>query len=233
MKLIVGLGNPGPEYATTRHNIGFRVLDLLAGRLGLEFGPVRRGCSVAGDPAGAGPVLVKPLTYMNRSGEALAGWAKAAGLPLDAAPAEPPQPDEPDGSGPPAEPPSAPAGESAGLLVICDDINLPLGSLRLRARGGDGGHRGLESIVRALGGEEFPRLRLGVAGADWRPQDDWADYVLGDFTEPESGPTDELVAVAADAAECWLAEGSEAAAGRFNRRAARGAADTPRSDPRQ
>ena len=198
MRILVGLGNPGPEYARTRHNLGFRVLDLLAARHGLAFGVVRYACAAAeGEIGGVPVVMVKPLSYMNRSGEALAGWLRGRGLRPDDAAEDPPEPP----------------------LVICDDIALPLGATRLRARGGAGGHNGLVSLIGALGGEEFPRLRLGVAPHEGSPApEDWADFVLGEFPDEDWDESEDLVARGADALECVLADGLEIAAGRFNRR---------------
>jgi peptidyl-tRNA hydrolase, PTH1 family len=200
--VVVGLGNPGERYARTRHNLGFRVVEALADRVGLRFGPVRGGCAAAAGAFGeVGIVLVKPLTYMNRSGEALADWARAEGRELRA-----------DGV-PAADPPP---------LAVCDDIALPLGSLRLRAGGSDGGHRGLGSLARALGGTDFPRLRLGVDGSeDGIPPPDWADYVLADFPAAEQAAAEELVADACEALLTWFALGTAAAAGRHNRRGRR------------
>lgn len=198
MRILVGLGNPGPDYARTRHNLGFRVLDVLAARHGLVFGPVRDACAAAeGRIAGVAVALVKPLFYMNRSGEVLVRWLRGRGLAFAEA--------EGDGLATP--------------LVICDDIALPLGALRLRMRGGAGGHNGLVSLIAALGGEDFPRLRLGVAPPDGSvlPQD-WADYVLGEFPAGDWDTSEELAAHAADAVEGVLAEGIELAASRFNRK---------------
>ncbi len=199
--VIVGLGNPGAEYARTPHNIGFRVVEALAAAAGLAFGPVRRGCrEAAGELEGRPVRLVEPLLYMNRSGPALRRWAAGEGLPLRTD-------GDPDGIAP---------------LVVCDDISLPLGSLRLRRRGSAGGHRGLESIIRTLGGEEFPRCRLGVGplAGELDPAD-WSDYVLAPWDDADYRTSEELVATAADAVRTWLREGHEAAAGRFNRRVPR------------
>lgn len=227
MQLVVGLGNPGERYAWTRHNLGFRVLDALAARARLRFGPVREGCATAAGRLGAGEVvLVKPLLYMNRSGEALAARARAEGWPLPAC------------APPPAESGLPPAGETAPTpapaafppppsailapLAICDDIALPWGSLRLRAGGSDGGHRGLESLGRALGGTRFPRLRLGVDGSETGiPPPDWADYVLAELPTAERAAAEDLVQDACEVLLTWLEHGLETAAGRHNRRGGR------------
>jgi PTH1 family peptidyl-tRNA hydrolase len=183
--LIVGLGNPGVKYAANRHNVGFQCVDRLAAAHGFTFDRLLHRARVAnGLIAGHRVVLARPLTYMNRSGQAvgpLVHWYK---LPLDR------------------------------LLVIHDDLDLPLGTIRLRPSGSAGGHNGLDSIIQALGSQEFPRLRVGIG----RPPSGWdpADYVLSDFTRDEvpviASVYDRVVA----ASECWLSEGLTAAMNRFN-----------------
>jgi len=210
-RLVVGLGNPGPRYARNRHNIGWRVLDELARRRRLAFagGP---GPWEAAGPDADGLVLLKPLTWMNLSGEALTAWSARTGTVLTGAPPAPPA--DPDAAGTPAPPP-------AGLrpLVVCDDLALPLGAVRVRARGGSGGQNGLASVIDHLGGEEFPRLRLGIAPAgEPVPSEAWPDFVLADFTPEEEDLVADAVAHAADAVACWLAAGAEEAGSRFNRR---------------
>jgi peptidyl-tRNA hydrolase, PTH1 family len=199
VRILVGLGNPGPDYARTRHNIGFRTLDAFAARHELVFDPVTDTCAVAeGRIAALDVALVKPLFFMNRSGDSLLRWIHRRGWSFD--------------------------GEAvdglAAPLIVCDDIALPLGAARLRARGGTGGHNGLASLVSALASEDFPRLRLGVAaGEDPVPTEDWADYVLGEFGADEWAQTEDLIGHACDTLDCVLAEGIEAAASRFNRKA--------------
>jgi PTH1 family peptidyl-tRNA hydrolase len=181
VKLVVGLGNPGRRYQATRHNIGFAVADDLARRSGVVFEHSRAR-------VGTGPssvLLVKPLTMMNLSGEAVAGLAHFFKI------------DAPD------------------ILVVADDVNLPLGRLRLRARGSAGGHNGFKSIIGMLGTEEFPRLRIGVGRGD--PRRELADHVLATFDKDEAPDVEESVARAADAVECFIAEGIEAAMNRYNR----------------
>lgn len=213
MQLIVGLGNPGPEYARTRHNIGFLCVDELARRHGLAFGRLRHGCqAAAGEVGGREVVLVRPLAYMNRSGEALAAWARAAELPLTGAPPAV----EPDDGLDPFPPP--PGTAALRPLAVVDDIALPLGALRLRSRGSDGGHNGLASLDRCLGGEHYPRLRLGVGGVEPVPPERWADYVLEEFPAAAAAAVAELVAYGADALEAVLVHGVEGAGSRFNRR---------------
>ena len=184
----MGLGNPGPEYADTRHNAGFRLADRLAERWGL--GPFRRGerARVASGAAqGVAVKLLKPQTYMNRSGAALA--------PLRALPGFDP---------------------ARHLLVLVDDIALPPGRFRLRGAGSAGGHNGLKSVEGALQRQDYARLRIGV-GAKPAGSDDLADWVLSDFTREEREAIDALLDPMADAVECWLTEGIELAMTRFNR----------------
>ena len=208
IRLVVGLGNPGARYARNRHNIGWRVLDELARRRGLAFGAGGPAWSAADDPAGD-LVLLKPLTWMNRSGEALVAWSRHTGMVLTGAP-----PVDAAGAGQ-APPPAA----AVRPLVVCDDLALPLGAVRLRTRGSSGGQNGLASVIGLLGGEDFPRLRLGIAPADEPvPAHLWPDYVLADFGADEEEHVAGIVAHAADAVECCLELGAEAAGSRFNRR---------------
>ncbi|MFN2369771.1 MAG: aminoacyl-tRNA hydrolase [Candidatus Krumholzibacteriia bacterium] len=225
-QLVVGLGNPGARYARNRHNIGWRVLDEVARRHHLAFAPAHGPWAAAGTPEG-GLVLLRPLTYMNLSGEAVAAWSREAGVPVTGVPATD-APDAPDAPPPAAGQPGADApaadGPPAGPapvrpLVVCDDLALPLGAVRLRARGGSGGQNGLASVIAQLGGEEFPRLRLGIApGGEPVPAEHWPDYVLADFDPEEEDLVAETVAHAALAVACWLDLGAEAAGSRFNRR---------------
>lgn len=219
MQLIVGLGNPGERYAATRHNLGARVVDALARRHGLTLRDADPAYRLAEGDLPGGPVaLLVPLTWMNRSAEALVLWAGRHGVRLGLAD----QPDDAgrelvDGSLPPS-----PTARAMALpvvpLVVCDDLALPLGALRLRGRGGAGGHRGLESIAALLGGEAFPRLRLGVAGPAGPPEPaGWADYVLAPFAPEEDPVVEALVVDAAVALEGVVAGGLTAAAARFNR----------------
>ena len=186
MTVVVGLGNPGRRYHGTRHNIGFAVADEVARRRQAVFESGRGDALVARCGRGADAVLVvKPLTMMNLSGGAVA--AVAGFYKID---------------------PSA-------VLVAADDVNLPLGRLRLRARGTAGGHNGFKSIIACLGTEEFPRLRVGVGRGD--PRRDLADHVLARFDDDERGEVENAIARAADAVETFLAEGIEAAMNRYNR----------------
>ena len=186
MTIVVGLGNPGRRYHGTRHNIGFAVADEVARRGQAVFESGRGDTLTARIGRGPASVLVvKPLTMMNLSGDAVA--AVAGFYKVDA----------------------------AAILVAADDVNLPLGRLRLRARGTAGGHNGLKSIIGCLGTEQFPRVRVGVGRGD--PRRDLADHVLAMFDDDERDEVDRAIARAADAVETFLAEGIEAAMNRYNR----------------
>jgi len=178
VKLIVGLGNPGREYRDTRHNVGFMVVDEIAKRhdLTMAMAPSQVPDAFIAKKFGAEPLLVaKPLTFMNRSGDAVAVLARYYDIA---------------------------AGD---LLVVVDEVALPFGRLRARARGSAGGHNGLKSVVERLGTTEFPRLRLGVGRGDARR--DLADHVLSKFEADEQSALGEFIARAADAAEMFAAEG--------------------------
>jgi peptidyl-tRNA hydrolase, PTH1 family len=180
--IVCGLGNPGPRYRSNRHNLGFMALDILSGRHALSWRRAAGPSEVAlWRVAGRQVSLVKPLTWMNESGSAL---AKQRGAPAD------------------------------GLLVVCDDLNLPLGALRLRPRGGSGGHKGLDSVIEHLGTSDFPRLRLGVGSAP--PGVDWVEFVLSDFLPEEREAMKGLVEAAADAIETAVRQSLDAAMRRFN-----------------
>jgi PTH1 family peptidyl-tRNA hydrolase len=184
MKLVVGLGNPGSTYARTRHNVGFWVVDRLAERNRLRFGEREYKSQVARGPvAGARAVLLKPQTYMNLSGEAVGRARRALRI------------------------------EPAEILVVYDDLDLPLGRLRIRDGGGAGGHHGVESIIGSVGGKGFPRIRVGIG----RPTGDTVGYLTDDrITPDEEAVLGPAVERAAEAAEVWLSEGIAAAMNRFN-----------------
>lgn len=185
-RLIVGLGNPGPAYEGTRHNVGFAVVARLAADLGA---PRPRGAqrslvweAVDGDQT---LVLAQPLTYMNRSGEAVAALVDHYGLSPEA------------------------------LLVVYDDVHLPLGTMRIRAAGSAGGHNGMKSIIASLGTSAFARLRIGIG--PWTPEDgDLADFVLAPFRRDERPLVEAAIAAGADAARVWAREGVARAMERFN-----------------
>ena len=192
MLLLVGLGNPGPRYAETRHNVGFRIADRFAERHAIALdegfgGLYGRGPVRAPDGAEHDVAVLEPLTYMNLSGDSVAAALRK--LPVE--------------------------DLSRELLVVFDDVDLPFGRLRLRGRGGAGGHRGLTHIIERLGHGDFPRLRFGVG----RPPDgmETSDYVLEPFAPDEQAELDERVRAAAEAVEAALFEGVERAMNRVNR----------------
>jgi peptidyl-tRNA hydrolase, PTH1 family len=185
MKLVVGLGNPGPRYEGTRHNIGYAVVDYLAAAPGVGRWRNRFESQVAETVEGAEPVLLmKPETFMNLSGRAMRPALDFYKLSV------------------------------SDLLVVCDDIALPLGKLRVRTKGSDGGQKGLRSIQEALGTPEYVRLRIGVGspGEHW----DAADYVLSRFKPAERTAVEEAVAQAAQAVLVWVRQGAEVCMNRFN-----------------
>lgn len=184
LRVVVGLGNPGERYRRTRHNLGFRVVQLLANRRSAELS--RLECNALVAEAG-GILLALPQTYMNRSGHAVRCLAERHGF------------------GP------------ESVLVIYDEVALPLGRLRLRPGGSPGGHRGMESVVESLRSDAVPRLRLGCSGENGPPPgEELVDYVLSPFRPEEEEPAAEMVERAADACEAWLEEGIETAMSRFN-----------------
>lgn len=185
MKLIAGLGNPGEEYRRTRHNVGFEVLDELARRhrLVFETGPAEALQASWRRPDGRA-LLVKPLTFMNLSGEAVAGLIRFFKLPV------------------------------VDVLIVCDDVNLPLGRLRARATGTEGGHNGLRSIARHMGTIDYARLRIGVGRGAER---DLADHVLARFDRDEIPGVEDAVTRAADAVETWLDDGLAKVMNTYNR----------------
>lgn len=183
--MIAGLGNPGGRYRGTRHNVGFEVMDLTATRHGLRFAPWRGVAEVAEWRQPDDRVaLVKPLTFMNLSGEAVS--AVMAFYKVD----------------------------PADVLVVCDDVNLPVGQLRARPSGSSGGNNGLKSVTAALGTEEYSRLRIGVGRGN--PARDLADHVLSRFAPEEMSGIDEAVARAADAIEMWIVDGTARVMNAFN-----------------
>ena len=183
MKLIVGLGNPGGKYRGTRHNIGFAVVDELARRRSVEFDSAPVEALVA-KVRGAEPVLLaKPMTFMNDSGEAVGGLARYFKI------------------------------EPADLLIVVDEVQLPLGKLRARARGSAGGHNGLKSLIAHLG-DEFARLRIGVGRGDQRR--DLADHVLARFEADEAPEVERMTTRAADASEMFITSGIEAVMNAYN-----------------
>jgi peptidyl-tRNA hydrolase, PTH1 family len=183
--LIAGLGNPGPEYASNRHNAGFMVADLLAERIGARFKRDRSRAAVAtGRLAGFPVTLAKPLSFMNLSGRPVAALRTFYKIPPER------------------------------IVVIHDELDLPLGTLRLKQGGGDNGHNGLRSVTSALGTKDYFRVRVGIGRPPGRM--DPADYVLHDFSPAERNLVPEVLERAADAAEALLRHGLAAAQNEFH-----------------
>ncbi|NTU68648.1 MAG: aminoacyl-tRNA hydrolase [Chlorobiaceae bacterium] len=186
MKLIVGLGNPEAKYAGTRHNIGFEVIDHLAKMHGGSFSSGRGNYRFAKITCPGGPLLlVKPMTYMNLSGQAVVAAMNFYKFSREQ------------------------------LLVVCDDVNIPLGSVRMRAKGSAGGQNGLKNIILSLGSEEFARLRVGV-GQEQMPAS-LSSFVLSKFVEDEKPTVDRVVAVCHEAVLAFASMGVEYAMTNFNR----------------
>lgn len=190
MKIVLGLGNPGPEYERTRHNVGWWVVDHLADVWRFDgWKKDAQSRVVTGSVKHQRVKLVKPLTYMNLSGAVLRPYLRRENW--DA---------------------------SRDLLVIVDEVALPIGSFRIRARGSAGGHNGLKSIEGAVGSQEYARLRVGVGPEDpTRRRGDLAKYVLDQFGKREEKVVHEILPIIADLTTTWLEEGAEAAMNRFNR----------------
>jgi PTH1 family peptidyl-tRNA hydrolase len=188
MKLIVGLGNPGKAYAGNRHNVGFRCIDRLSAehRIPVKERRLRlkplKAVFGRGEVGGAPVVLAKPRTFMNLSGRAVAQLVRRFGVAPD------------------------------DLIVTHDDMDLPLGKIRIRRGGSAGGHKGVASIIDSLGSEGFTRVRIGIG----RPGGDEVSHVLGDFTAEEKATVTQAVDQAAEAARCILSDGIEAAMNRYN-----------------
>ena len=184
--LIVGLGNPGDKYENTRHNVGFRALDELAETAGipvqkLKYKALTNTCTIGGCKV----LLMKPVTYMNLSGEAVRQAADFYKVPPER------------------------------IIVLSDDVSLPVGKLRIRKNGSAGGHNGLKNIIQHLGTDQFPRVKIGV-GEKPHPEYDMADWVLAKFPPEDKKVIDEMVQKAAKAAAYYIKEGPEKTMGRYN-----------------
>lgn len=189
MFLIVGLGNPKREYDNTRHNIGFAMIDAMAEKYNISVKNIKsRAMTGQGIINGQKVLLVKPLTFMNLSGESIRPLVDYYRIDSD-----------------------------SELIVVSDDINLPIGQIRIRKKGSAGGHNGLKNIIAQLGSEEFQRIRIGVGG---KPENyDLADYVLGHFTKEEKALMEKAVLMAVEAAELMLMGNTDKAMNEYNRKA--------------
>ena len=184
--LVVGLGNPGEKYENTRHNVGFLTVDELAERARVPVQKLKyRALTNTVELGGARALLMKPVTYMNLSGEAVGQAARFYKIPPER------------------------------VLVISDDVSLPLGKLRIRKSGSAGGHNGLKNIIQHLGTDQFPRVKIGV-GEKPHPDYDMADWVLSRFTGEDLKTITQAVKRAADAVECFVREGPDKAMNQFN-----------------
>ena len=203
VKLIVGLGNPGSEYRGTRHNVGFEVVDAVARRWSVPFQSAPADAVLAKSPAVPGEreaaLLVKPLTFMNRSGLAVGALQRYYRVAL------------------------------SDLLVVTEDVNLPLGRLRARPQGSAGGHNGLRSVIEWLGTEGFPRFRVGVGRGD--PRHRLAGRVLSRFDPDERPVIDDAVRSAAEAVDLFVESGIEPVMNRFNRQETPDAAGNDTGEP--
>jgi len=185
LRLAIGLGNPGSSYTFTRHNLGFRVIETLSHRLAITLRAIQGPCLCGdGQLDDLSVGLACPTTYMNESGRAVDFLRTHLSLAL------------------------------SDLLVVCDDVNLPLGKIRLRRGGSDGGHRGLASVISQLASEDFPRLRMGIGAPP--ETGDLIDYVLEEFEPTEQTLVDTMIEQAADAAVFFFRKGIETAMNRFN-----------------
>lgn len=189
MKFIVGLGNPGLKYKYTKHNLGYRVVESLAKEAGIKISQKRHKSLMAkGRILGEEVVLLMPQTYMNLSGQAIAEFFREEIKDID------------------------------DLVVICDDINMELGKVRLRRQGSSGGHKGLESIIQCMGHDDFARLRIGIATEAHKG--DITHYVLSPFRRKELRNVSHVIRLAKDAVICLIKEGIEPAMAKFNKKKA-------------
>ena len=184
--LIVFLGNPGPRYEMTRHNAGFMAADAMAKEKNVNINKARfKALTATCDIGGESVLLMKPQTFMNLSGDAAAQAAKFYKIPPER------------------------------VIVVSDEISLPIGKLRIRTKGSAGGHNGLKDIIAKLGTDAFPRIRIGV-GAPPHPDYDMADWVLSSFKNQDAEDMLAAAARAAQAAQCYITQGADRAMNRFN-----------------
>jgi PTH1 family peptidyl-tRNA hydrolase len=185
LTVIAGLGNPGNKYENTRHNVGFSTIDLLSSKHGIKVNKLKhKALTGEGTIAGERVLLVKPQTFMNLSGESIRDIAEWYKLPMD------------------------------NIIIVYDDVDLPVGTIRIRPKGSSGTHNGMKSVIYQLQSDEFPRVRIGIGKAPegW----DLADYVLSRFSADEAGAIRESIARAADAAASIVSDGVSAAMNQFN-----------------
>ncbi len=184
--LVVGLGNPGRQYELTRHNMGFRAIDKIAEKNHFNINKMKfSGMYERKNIFGQTVVFLKPCTFMNNSGESVAAAASFFKIPVE------------------------------HIIIMFDDISLPVGRLRVRANGSAGGHNGIKSIIAHLGSDAFPRVKIGV-GAKPHPEYDLADWVLSEIAEADLPAADRAIANACGAVELIITNGVEAAASKFN-----------------
>ena len=184
--LIVFLGNPGPRYEMTRHNAGFMAADAMAKEKNVNINKARfKALTATCDIGGESVLLMKPQTFMNLSGDAVVQAAKFYKIPPER------------------------------VIVVSDEISLPIGKLRIRTKGSAGGHNGLKDIIAKLGTDAFPRIRIGV-GAPPHPDYDMADWVLSSFKNQDAEDMRAAAARAAQAAQCYITQGADRAMNRFN-----------------
>lgn len=184
--IVVFLGNPGPKFNGTRHNVGFMTADKCEAATGAKIRKARdKALTDRIEVGGEGVLLLKPQTYMNLSGDAVGPAARFYKVP------------------------------AAHVIVVSDDISLPVGKLRVRSKGSAGGHNGLKSIISALGTDAFPRVKVGV-GAPPHPDYEMVDWVLGSFKNQDAAEIDAAVARAWEAVVCYICHGPEAAMNQFN-----------------
>jgi PTH1 family peptidyl-tRNA hydrolase len=192
--LIVGLGNPGSKYENTRHNVGFQALDLLAKKHGLSMGKLEhRAMTASGSIAGQRVLLAKPQTFMNVSGDSVVPLAHFYKIPVER------------------------------VLILCDDMDIPFGTLRIRKSGSSGGQNGMKHILQRFGTQEINRIRIGIGRPPGRM--DPADYVLTPFKGDEAITAADLLERAVKAVEAWLTQGIEESMNRYN------GTGTPKSSP--
>jgi PTH1 family peptidyl-tRNA hydrolase len=188
VKLIAGLGNPGEKYRHTRHNAAFLILDNLAGSLNSEFNIKTPSYEAMVSKSGEEEfILLKPMTYMNRSGGAIAEFFNDY------------------------------EGEISDLLIIVDDFNIPLGTIRVRRKGTDGGHNGIADIISQFGTDDFPRMRIGIGPDEPPSKEEFIDFVLDDFTEPEMTILEKMMPVYKDCIFSFINDGLTKTMNTFNR----------------